>query len=161
MEVLLEIIIEVFGELLMHLFVVGVDKVFDHISENKKALKITKIAIYSILSIALIVLLTISLMYKKSVIAIAVISYLVFLAFAYYLIFFFKEIYKPLGGTIVRWIVRVVRYLFSSLLIVLACIYLQDQTAKTLLIVGSSVSIVIYIFIDIFRFHRWSKKPVE
>ena len=154
LELLFEIIFEVFGELIVLL----IGKMFDFVSSDKRALKITKIVVYSILSVLLLLLLTVSILYKKNVLSIMAIAYLIFLLLTYYVIFICKENDYKILQRIIRIIVIIFRYAFTISLIVVGGIYLIDPTAKTLLIIGSSIAILIYFFIDCYRIYRHKKK---
>ena len=154
-EIILELVIEVFGELIF----VGIGKLFTHVGESKKALKRTKIIIYSIIASLLLVLLVFSLIYKKGVIVWLVLSYLIFLLIAYYLMFIFNTVLaRPRCSTVIRWIVRALRYVFMISLIIAANLTIQDHDARILLIFGSSIGIIVYIFIDAFRIYQYDRR---
>ena len=158
LEIILELIFEVFGEALFVLL----GKVFEKIGASEKAIKIIKIVIYSTIAIALLVLLVFSLIYKKGILVILVISYLVLLLGAYYLIFIFNVVLaRPEGSNVIRWIVRVSRYLFMIAFIVVANIELVDPVAKTILVMGSVLGLIIYYCIDYYRIGRYKKTKTE
>ena len=64
MEVLLDILVELFVEVIGEFIFVVLGKIFDRVGNSKKGLKITKIAVYSTIAVALLVLLVFSLIYK-------------------------------------------------------------------------------------------------
>ena len=70
MEVIIELIAEFLFEFLAEVGVILIEKVFDKVESDKKALKITKIIIYSLITTALLAVLIISLFYKKNLIVI-------------------------------------------------------------------------------------------
>lgn len=156
MEVIIELIAEFLFEFLAEVGVILIEKVFDKVESDKKALIITKIIIYSLITTALLLALIISLFYKKHLIVIDVISYLIFILLSYYIIFLFQG---PLGSKkvvlVTRWIVRIMRYVFAVSLIVLANITLTNENAKIILILGSIAGIIIFVLIDAFRIRRY------
>ena len=125
---------------------------------RKKALKITKIIVYSFLFILLTTLLVISVIYKKGPLIGLSLGYMIFIALAYYLIFIFKTVLVSNGEIIIRWIVRITRYLFIIALIIVGLLTLKDDGAKVLLVIGAIVGALIYIFIDAYRIGRYNKK---
>ena len=159
MDAIIELVLELFFEFMAEFGFVLIGKLFNKVETDKKSLKAIKITIYSILAILLISLLVTSLIYKKGIIVVFVLSYLGLLLIAYYLIFLFNEVMvRPIGAKIVRWIVRIIRYPFAISLIILASLYLKDDLAKALMITGSIIGIIIFIFIDAFRIHRFNSK---
>lgn len=154
-EILLEFIFEVFGEVIF----TAIGAFFDKAETDRETLKKTKIVIYSILAAGLITLLTISLIYKKGIMSIVVVSYLFLVTLVYYLRFFFKEIVvRPRVIPYIVWPLRILKYVFMASLIVMANIFLTDPTAKGWLIAGAIIGIVIYVCIDIFRIRRNSHR---
>ena len=159
MDALVEFILEILFEVLAEFGGILIGKLFNRVETDKKALKAWKIVIYSIITALIMTLLIVSLIYKKGVIVIAVLSYLGLLLIAYYLIFLFREVMvRKTGEIIVRWIMRFARYAFSITLIVLAFLYLTDEVAQILMITGSIISIIIFVFIDAFRIYRYNNK---
>ena len=157
MEVLIELIGEILFEGLAELFFFIIGKVFYIVDTDRRKLKATKIIIYTIITLLLLALLIVSLIYKKNVFVILTVSYFLFLAIAYYFIYFFdKVVAKTKAALAIRWIVRILKYPYAILLIILATKYLTDQTAKTLLITGASLGLAIYVFIDAFRIYRYT-----
>lgn len=155
MEIVIELILEVFGELLIEVFMLIVGAIFKDVYYDPKKLKITKIVIYSSLAVLLITLLVISLCYKKGLFIILSLSYMIFIALAYYLIFVFRNIFKrPKIEIGVRRTVQILKYGFCITLIVLGSIFLTNQSAKVALIVFASISLIVFIFIDAFRLFR-------
>ena len=155
MDALIEVILEIIFEFMAEFGFVLIGKVFDKAETDKKALKITKIIIYSFLAILLLILLIVSLIYKKGLLVGIVLSYFIFILLAYYLIFIFRTVtINPIAEKFVRWTVRITRYIFTIGLIVVGALYLNDEGAKILLITGSVIGILIYIFIDAFRIYR-------
>ncbi len=159
MDALVEFILEILFEVLAEFGGILIGKLFNRVETDKKALKAWKIVIYSIITALIMTLLIVSLIYKKGVIVIAALSYLGLLLIAYYLIFIFREVMvRKTGEIIVRWIMRFARYAFSITLIVLAFLYLTDEVAQILMLSGSALAIVIFIFIDVFRIHRYNSR---
>ena len=159
MEALVELLLEIIFELLGVVLSVFLERVFDAVGSSKKALKITKIIVYTTIAVALLVLLTFSLIYKKGVLIILVLSYLVTILLAYYLIFIFNTVLdRPKGAVIVRWVVRVLRYVFMITLFVIANMVLEDTTAIILLMIGSAIGIIVYVCIDSYRGYQHNKK---
>ena len=162
MDALLEVILEFIFEILGEVIYVALGKLFEKIGTSEKTIKILKIVIYSTIAIALLVLLVFSLIYKKGILVILVISYLVLLLASYYLIFIFNVVLaRPEGSNIIRWIVRISRYLFMIAFIVVANIELVDPVAKTVLVLGSILGMVIYYCIDYYRISNYRKMKKE
>jgi len=159
MDALIEAILEILLELLGEFGFVIIGKIFDKAETNQKTLKNIKIIIYSFLAILLLILLSVSLYYKKSLLTILVLSYLIFILISYYFIYIFRNVFiRSIGEKIIRWSVRILRYVFTISLIVVGSIYLHDEVAKTLLIIGSIIGIIIYIFIDAFRIKKYNNR---
>ncbi len=159
MEALVELVFEIIFEVLGEVIFVIIGKFFNMVDEDERKLKITKIIIYSIIAILLLTLLIVSLAYKKGVIIALVLSYLMVLLIANYAIFFFRQIIiSTTMEKITRWIVRILRYVFTISLIIVGINYLTDETAKILLISGSILAIVIYFFIDVYRIRKYNNK---
>ncbi len=153
-EIVFEIVFEVFGEFLFVL----IGKIFEKAGMDKRYLRKTKIIIYSILALVLLSLLILSLINKKGAIIALILSYLALIVVGYYLLFIFKTVtINPKASNIIRWIIRILRYPFVISLIVLSCIYLNDSS-KILMITGSAISIIIFVFIDAFRIYRYNNK---
>lgn len=162
MEVIIEILLDLIVEATFESLFILIGKVFNKVNNDKKSLKRTKIIIYSILAIGLLTLLTISICYKKGLLVILALSYFVYLLIAYYLIFFFKTVtINPNKENIVRWSTRILKYAFVITLFILGLLYLEDQTAKIILCTSSGIGIIIYIFIDSFRFYRYTRKGLQ
>ncbi len=154
-EIIFDLIFEVFGEFIFVL----IGKLFNKAESDSKTLKIVKISVYSVIALLLMALLITSIIYKKGLIILFVLSYLGLLLVAYYLIFLFREVMvNPNGEKIIRWIVRIIRYPFTISLIVLASLYLNDEIAKALMITGSVIGLIIFILIDAFRIYRYNNK---
>lgn len=153
-ELILELIFEVLGELLF----CWSGKIFDKVENSKKALKITKIIVYSVLFALLMTLLIIAIIYKKGPIIGLTLGYMILIALSYYLIFIFQTVLVTNGANVIRWILRITRYIFIIALITLGLLTLTDSTAKVLLVVGSIIGALIYIFIDAYRIRKYNKK---
>ena len=73
--------------------------------------------------------------------------------------FVFKNVLdRPKGSVIIKWIVRVIRYAFLISLIVCASFVLVDQTARTLLYIGSLLGICVFMFIDGYTYAQYVTK---
>lgn len=159
MEVLFDIIFEILFEVIGEMLFIFLGKLFDRIGGSEKGLKITKIIVYSLIASLLLILLIFSLIYKKGILIALVLGYLVFILLSYYLMFVFKTVLdKPKGYKVIKWIVRIARYLFTISLIVCANLLLEDKTAKLLLIIGSAVGILIYACIDSYTYTKYKER---
>lgn len=143
-------------EIIFELFFSGWD-LFEKVSENDKLRSILKIIIYSIIGIGIIVLLSISIVYGKNLLIIITLSYSLFVIGANFLLSYLKNKKNNPFESPLRWLLRILRYTFGIALIILANMYLVDQTAKVWLIVGASVGLGMYLLIDIYRLYRLGK----
>ena len=163
MEVLIELIIEVFGEIFIEVFAnIGVELVSRFvkcIDSNSRTKKILKIVLSTLFFAACIVLLVISLIYKKNIFSILSISFILILVILDSIKFINRNIFKKNNiETVIKHIKRVVYYLIPISLIVLGSIFLVDLGAKVWLIILSSLAILIHFCIDMYRLDHYIKR---
>lgn len=157
MEFLIEFIIEVFGELILTLianiigaFVVAVD------GDPKLKRTLKTIFTYSIL-ILTIILIVLSLIHSKKALVIIAISYMLLVL----LLRIIKrsnddKIKSKLISILVSIFRRIIHYSYPILLIIFGAIYVKDATALTYIIVASSIAIVLWFSVDMYKL--WKKK---
>lgn len=152
MEFLIELLFEIFGELIITLIGEGIGTLaitIDGDSKLKRRLKM--IFTYSILSLT-ILLIVMSLIYSKTFLTIIATSYMLVIL----IIRLFRRLnmdnYNNKGINIFLNILRrIVRYGYHIVLMVFSAIYLTNKTALIWIIVLSSISLLIWISIDIFK----------
>ena len=156
MEFLIELIIEVFGELILTLianaigaFVVAVD------GDQKLKRTLKMIFTYSIL-ILTILLITLSLIHSKKVLVIVAVSYMLLVL----LLRIIKrsnddKIQSKLISILVSIFRRIVHYSYPVLLIIFGALYVKDAAALTTIIILSSIAIILWFSLDMYKL--WKK----
>ncbi len=162
MDALIELIFEFVFDVLLEVGYLLLGKILDKINASKRAHKIAKIVVYTIIALLLLALFIVSLIYKKGLFVILVISYLIFILFAYYMKFIYKTVLdRPSGVNVINWIVRICRYAFTIALIIVGYNYLKDDLAKFLLFIGCALAICIYVAMDYYTFGKLKKNKFE
>ncbi len=158
----MEILIEVLGEIILEVFFEGIaaliSSLVNYLDRNKKVRrKLTKVLTIIFYSLC-ILLVILSIIHKK--------SFLVLITLGYILIFIIIQLLKYLNKNIFNknyinilciTLKKIINYAFPILLIVFGSIYLTDIKAKVWLIVLSSLTIFIFMCIDIYRLNRYIK----
>ena len=160
-ELLLEIFIEVFGQIIFEALSGVFANFASYIQANTKAKKILKYSIAVIIFTATLVLLILALCFKKTLYVELVISYFIALLVTYILKFISKNVWKNRKfEKTVTWVNRGIHYTFPVILIIFASIYVNKATP---VIIGISIFVlVIYFFIYIYRvFYKASKNAYE
>ena len=150
-EFLAELIIEIFSEL--GVYIIG--RVFEANLTNSKALKLTKNIIYTIVFAIVLTLLFIAIFNKRGIIILTVIVFLILNLFVIYLKYIIPN---QKAKTALVIIGSIMHYSFAITLIVLGSLYLENEASKIWLIALSAVSILIFIFIDLFRIYKHINK---
>lgn len=156
MEFLIEFIIEVFGELIITLIANAIGSFVVHVDGDPKLKRILKyIFSYSILSLS-IFLIIMSLMYSKNVLAVVAISYmLLVLLFRITKRFNDDKFKSKVINILIGIFRRIVNYSYPVLLIIFGAIYVKDSIALTTIIISSSVAIILWFSIDMYKV--WKK----
>ena len=152
MEVLIEALLEILGELIVTLIANGVGTLVSTIDGDAKLKKILKLIFTYTILLLTIFLIVMSLIYSKTFLTIIAVSYML----AVLVIRLFKRLnmdnynFKVVNITldILR---RVIRYGYLIVLIVFSSIYLTNKSAITWIIVLSSISLVLWFAIDLFK----------
>lgn len=158
MDILIEVILEIFGEalmeLLIHLFDLVVSCVVSHFEANAKSKKIVKYIVFSVSLTGSIVLLVLSYIYAKTAYALLATIYLSISIFTLGLRLINKEYLHKKGidifGVVISRLARVAFYV----LIFVFLSTLKTNAAKAVLISVSSVVFVMFMLIDFYKiFH--------
>lgn len=159
MEMILEIIIEVFGEAILTIIAEAIGTFVNVINQDKRKKKIIKYIItYLILGLT-ILLITLSLIFSKKVLAIIAISYML-LSLLFTLI---KRINKDrfnnkVLSLIISILKRIVNYSYPIILIVFGVITLDNNKALISIIVLSIIGFIIFLSIDFYKIWKHDKK---
>ena len=159
MEIILEIIIEVFGEAILTIIAEAIGTFVIVIDQDKRKKKIIKYIItYLILGLT-ILLITLSLIFSKKVLAIIAISYML-LSLLFTLI---KRVNKDrfnnkVLSLIISILKRVVNYSYPIILIVFGVITLDNNKALISIIVLSIIGFIIFLSIDLYKIWKHDKK---
>ena len=161
MEIILEIIIEVFGEAILTIIAEAIGAFVNVIDQDKRKKKIIKYIItYLILGLT-ILLITLSLIFSKKVLAIIAISYML-LSLLFTLI---KRINKDrfnnkVLSLIISILKRIVNYSYPVILIVFGVITLDNNKALISIIVLSIIGFIIFLSIDLYKIWKHDKKDI-
>ena len=159
MELIIEFIIEVFGELILTIVAEAIGTFVNVIDQDKRKKKIIKYIItYLILGLT-ILLITLTLIFSKKVLTIIAISYML-LSLLFTLI---KRINKDKFNDKVLTIIisvlkRIVNYSYPIILIIFGVITLDDNKALISIIILSIIGFIIFLSIDIYKIWRHNKK---
>ena len=159
MEFIIEIIIEIFGELLIELIGAGISKFGVYVDTNQKAKKVFKYILSFCFFGLSIVLLTLSIIYKKQFLINISLIYMLVLVLLNLFKFINQNIWKKSKiNNIIKWNKKIVYYSYPILLIVMTSLYLSNANAKAWIIALSVVAIIIYFIIDMFRLDKFITK---
>ena len=162
MELIFEIIVEVFGEIILTAIAELIGAIVRVIDKDEKKKRIIKyIVTYFILG-STIVLITLSMMYSKTFLATIAISYMLLSL----LITLAKRINKDkfnsnIFSIIINIIKRIINYSYPILLIVITSIYLDNQKALIAIISLSIITIIILFSIDMYKIWKNNKKIMK
>ena len=162
MELIFEIIVEVFGEIILTAIAELIGALVRVIDKDEKKKRIIKyIVTYFILG-STIVLITLSMMYSKTFLATIAISYMLLSL----LITLAKRINKDkfnsnIFSIIINIIKRIINYSYPILLIVISSIYLDNQKALIAIISLSIITIIILFSIDMYKIWKNNKKIMK
>lgn len=157
-----EIIVEVFGEIILTAIAKLIGAIVRVIDKDEKKKRIIKyIVTYFILG-STIVLITLSMMYSKTFLATIAISYMLLSL----LITLAKRINKDkfnsnIFSIIINIIKRIINYSYPILLIVISSIYLDNQKALIAIISLSIITIIILFSIDMYKIWKNNKKIMK
>ena len=162
MELIFEIIVEVFGEIILTAIAELIGTIVRVIDKDEKKKRIIKyIVTYFILG-STIVLITLSMLYSKTFLATIAISYMLLSL----LITLAKRINKDkfnsnIFSIIINIIKRIINYSYPILLIVFSSIYLDNQKALIAIISLSIITIIILLSIDMYKIWKNNKKIMK
>ena len=159
MEFLIELFLEIFVELFVTLianaigaFVIAVD------ADPKLKRTLKYIFSYSIL-ILTILLIVMSLIHsKKSLVFIAISYMLLVLLLRFIKRFNDDKLKNKVVNILISIFRRIVHYSYPILLIVFSALFVKDTTALTTIIIISSVAIILWFSVDMYKLwkkHKW------
>ena len=158
MEFLIELFLEVFLEVFFELIAAGIGGFVNYLDTNSKVRRKLKNVLTFIFYGLCILLITLSLIHKK--------SFLVIITLSYILVFMLLQLLKYINNNILNkkfveviYIIlkKIINYAFPILLIVFGSLYLTHQAAKVWLIVLSSLTIFVFMCMDGYRLDKHIK----
>lgn len=156
MEALIEILIEIFGEIFLEGLVYFIGWILSKIVYDEKRKRIVKYGISFSIFACSIALLIYALITKKTLYVQIVLTYFLVLFLIYIVNFINRNMLNQSKLELIcRWIQRIIHYSFPIVLIVVACLY--PSNATTAIITFSVIGILIYFCILIYRI--FYKKP--
>lgn len=159
MEVLIEGLIEVFGEIFLEIIAALIGTFFDYLNENSKVKRIVKSTVAFIFYGGAIVLLTLSFIHHKKILLSLAIGYFIVTTIIYLLKFTNRNKWKSKKtNDVIKIIQHVLHYVFPVSLIVVGAITLNSTSAKVWLIISSSLAIIIRFCIDVYKLDRRSTR---
>ena len=162
MEVLIEILIEVFGEIILTILAEAIAEFVRTVDKDRKLKRILKYTfIYSVLGLTILLIVT-SLIYAKKFLTIIALSYML----SNLLVRLFKRLNEDrLDNKAVSIVLSILRRLFNYaypvLLIVFSAIYLTDVAAITTIIIFSSIAIILWFSIDMYKIWKRQQNKIE
>jgi hypothetical protein len=156
MEFLIELLIEVFGEIILTIFAEGIASLVHVIDGDPKLKRNLKLIFtYSILLLT-IFLIVMSLMYSKTFLTIIAISYMLLTL----IVVLIKRINKDkikskLVDIFISIFKRLIRYGYPIVLIVFSSLYITNAKALVSIIIISVVAIILWFSIDMYKV--WSR----
>ena len=162
MEVLIEFLIEVFGELILTIIAEAIGAFVRTVDKDRKLKRILKYTFtYSILGLTILLIVT-SLIYAKKFLTIIALSYML----SNLLVRLFKRLNEDrLDNKVVSIVLSILRRLFNYaypvLLIVFSAIYLTDVRAITTIIIFSSIAIILWFSIDMYKIWKRQQNKIE
>ena len=156
MEGLIEALIEVFGEVILEILGSVIGNFVKVIDTDRKVKKAVKYIIAFIFFGASITLLTLSLIYKKSLLVILTVSYMLIMLILHLLKFTNKNIINNKKMMLaINWIKRIMHYAFPIVLIIFGRLSLESKESRGWLIGCSIAAMVILLCIDIYRLVKY------
>lgn len=157
MEILIEGLIELFGELILTILAEIVGVFARKVEANSTLRKTLKFGIKYTIFTATTVLITLSLIYRKDFLLVIAVSYMLAILLISIITSLNRDIWQERTiDIIVSVIKRIVHYAYPILLIVFGALYLTNTRAKTSLIIISVIAIIIWFSVDMFRIWRHS-----
>ena len=166
MEALFEILFEIFGEIILNIFFEAIaflcSLIFSDLDNNPSKRRIIKIIVYTICFTACVILLVLSFIYSKTAYAILATTFLSINLFIFVLKLInitFPGGYKQLSFFIII-LLRITRITFYVLVFVFLNT-LNTTAAKATIITISSVLMLIFMCIDIYKLKKYLKKKKQ
>lgn len=157
MEALIEILVEFLGEILIELLAALFAHFSSYVSSNTKAKRIIKYCVAAIIFSATLVLLIMSICYKKTLYIGLVIGYFLILLIIYIIKFLNRNIWKnPKAEQAILWTNRGIHYVFPIILIIFSAIHQNKATPA--IIILSCVALGIYLGINLYRLETRNKR---
>lgn len=164
MEIIIEALIEIFGELILTLLAEVIGVFAREVEANSSLKKGLKLGLkYTILTLT-IILITLSLIYKKSFLVIIAVSYMLAILLITLVGYLNRDIWKNrIVKIIIEIIRRIAHYAYPILLIIFGALYLTNTKAIICLIIISVAAIVLWFSVDMFRVWRYNlnKKVIK
>ena len=157
MEVLIELLLEVLFEVIGSLIEEGFYALSDRYMSNTKAKRRAKFIIGSLIFVAVAGLVIYGLVTKRKPIVVAALAFILAIVTIRTILFFNGKDGKKWVNVLFGWVARVLHYGFATTIIVLSAIYVDGPVAKPVLIVCSSISIVVFFFIDLHKIRERDK----
>ncbi len=157
MEILIEALIEVFGEIILTALAEVIGAFARKVEANSLLRKGLKFGLkYTILTLT-IILITLSLIYRKGFLVVIAVSYMLAILLITFVVSLNRDIWKnKIVRIIIEIVKRIVHYTYPILLIIFGALYLTNTKAKTSLIIISVVTIIIWFSVDMFRVWRYN-----
>ena len=159
MEILIELIIEVFGELILNILAVIIGDIAHRLDKDNVARKKLKMTIGIIFFILTISLLIFSITTKKNLYTFIVLLYMLIITILSGVKFINDAIFNnKIVSKVVFWFKRIIHLLFPIVVIVCSGIWMDVSKTSTIwIMVIASIVLFIYICIYIFRIWRYKK----
>lgn len=157
MEILIEALIELFGEIILTALAEVIGTFARKVEANNLLRKGLKLGLkYSILTLT-IILITLSLIYKKGFLVIIAVSYMLAILLITLVVSLNRDIWQNrIVRIIIEIIKRIVHYIYPILLIIFGALYLTNTKAKASLIIICVVAIILWFSVDMFRVWRYN-----
>lgn len=158
----MEFLIELIAEIILEVFFEGIAALIsafvNYLDRNKKVRrKLTNVLTIIFYGLC-ILLVTLSIIHKKSFLVLITLGYILIFIIIQLLKYLNKNIFNKKYLDIIYIIIKkMINYALPILLIVFGSMYLTDIKAKVWLIILSSLTIFIFMCIDIYRLNRYLK----
>jgi|SRR5690554_5512879 len=163
---IIEFIIQVFAEIFLELFLYLIAFIFEtfvvKIDKDDQFKNRIKVAIYYIFIGLMIVLMTLSIVYQKTVIIIIALSYILLKLILKIFVVLYRD--KPIKHPIqltIHYIQKLLNYVYPVILIIYGVINIEHVGGKVSLIVFSSVVLLVLVLMDTYRIRRYVRKKKE
>lgn len=165
MDVLADILFQIFGELLFEAFATVLSKILEifirNVNVDKKFRKNVKFCLTYVFLILVTILLVISIFQSKTIFVILTLSFLLFQIILNAIEIIYHQSKKSFLMKTIQALKIISHYIFPTLLIVFGAIYLVDVGAKVTLMVFSSIALVAFLLFDLFRLVRYKRKNTK